>query len=56
MEKIGVCCEYKHRNYGSMLQALATVLQLEKLGYDYEIINYTRKLTPDLLIRSCQFP
>lgn len=52
MKKIGVCCEYKHRNYGSMLQALATVLQLEKLGYDYEIINYTRKLTPDLLIRS----
>ena len=51
-KKIGVCCEYKQKNYGSMLQALATVLQLEKLGYDYEIIDYSRKLTPDLLIRS----
>ncbi len=50
--KIGVCCEYEHRNYGSMLQALATVMQLEKLGYDYELIRYTRKLTPDLLARS----
>lgn len=51
-KKIGLCCEYKHHNYGSMLQAWATVLQLEKLGCDYEIINYTRKLTPDLFFRS----
>lgn len=50
--KIGVCCEYQHRNYGSMLQALATVMQLENLGCDYELIRYTRKLTPDLLARS----
>ncbi len=50
--KIGVCCEYEHRNYGSMLQALATVMQLEKLGCDYELIRYTRKLTPDLFARS----
>ena len=35
-----------------MLQTVATVLQLEKLGYDYEIIDYSRKLTLDLFFRS----
>lgn len=51
-KKIGVCCVYDHRNYGSMLQTLATLVKLDDLGYDYEIINYTRKLTPDLFLRS----
>lgn len=51
-KKIGVCACYDQKNYGSMLQVLATVIQIEELGYDYEIIRYSRKLTPDLLIRS----
>lgn len=50
--KIGVCCEYRKKNYGSMLQTLATILQLEHWGYEYEIIDYSKKLTPDLLVRS----
>lgn len=52
MGKIGVCACYNSFNYGSMLQTLATLKQLENMGYEYEIINYTKKLTLDLLIRS----
>ena len=51
-KKIGVCCVFDHRNYGSMLQTLATIEKLEQMGYDYEIIHYTKKLTLDLLLRS----
>lgn len=50
--KIGVCACYDQKNYGSMLQALATVIKIEELGYDYEIIRYSRKITTDLLLRS----
>ena len=42
-KKIGVCACYDQKNYGSMLQVLATVIQIEELGYDYEIIRYSRK-------------
>lgn len=49
---IGVCCEYDHKNYGSMLQTFATLEKLNRMGYDYEIINYSRKLTLDLLLKS----
>lgn len=52
MKKIGVCACYNSKNYGSMLQTLATERQLEKLGYSHEIIRYSRKLTPALLFRS----
>lgn len=52
MKKIGLCACYDTKNYGSMLQTLATCRQLEELGYDYEIIRYTRKATPDLILRS----
>ena len=51
-KKIGVCCVFNHRNYGSMLQTLATIEKLERMGYDYEIIHYKKKLTLDLLFRS----
>ena len=30
-------------NYGSLLQALATQVTIEKLGYECEIVNYIRK-------------
>lgn len=49
---IGVCCEYDHKNYGSMLQTFATLEKLNRMGYDYEIINYSKKLTLDLLLKS----
>lgn len=40
---IGVCLKYMANNYGSKLQALATVKALEDLGVDYELINYRKK-------------
>lgn len=52
MGKIGICACYDTLNYGSMLQTMATLKQLEMMGYEYEIINYSRKLTVDLLLRS----
>lgn len=52
MKKIGLCVCYDTKNYGSMLQALATCKQIEKLDLDYEIIKYKRKITMDLAIRS----
>lgn len=39
---IGVCIKYFHRNYGGMLQALATVKMLEKRGLEYELIQYEK--------------
>ena len=51
-KKIGVCACYDQKNYGSMLQVLATVIKIEELGYDYEIIRYSRKLTLNLFARS----
>lgn len=50
--KIGLCLAYKGVNYGMLLQAYATQKVIEKLGYETEIIDYTRigykhiRLTP----------
>lgn len=52
MKKIGVCACYNTKNYGSMLQALATGKKLQDLGYEYEFIRYTRKPTLGLIVRS----
>lgn len=52
MDKIGVCACYNTKNYGSMLQCLATGIKLQDMGYDYEFIRYTRKPTPGLIIKS----
>lgn len=40
---LGVCLDYRNKNYGSKLQALATVKALEEYGLDYEIIQYNKK-------------
>ncbi len=40
---LGVCLKYNQKNYGSKLQALATVKMFEELGVDYEIIRYNKK-------------
>ncbi|MFR3113362.1 MAG: polysaccharide pyruvyl transferase family protein [Gallintestinimicrobium sp.] len=52
MKKIGVCACYNTKNYGSMLQTLATGKILQNLGYDYEFIRYSRKPTLGLILRS----
>ena len=52
MKKIGVCACYNTKNYGSMLQSLATGKMLEKLEYPYEFIRYTRKPTAGLILKS----
>lgn len=40
---LGVCLKYTQNNYGSKLQALATVKMFERFGMDYEIIRYNKK-------------
>ena len=40
---LGVCLKYQQHNYGSKLQALATVKMFEELGVEYEIIRYNKK-------------
>ena len=40
---LGVCLKYEQRNYGSKLQALATIKMFESFGIDYEIIRYNKK-------------
>lgn len=40
---LGVCLKYTQHNYGSKLQALATIKMFEKLDIDYEIIRYDKK-------------
>ncbi|MBR3844207.1 MAG: polysaccharide pyruvyl transferase family protein [Clostridia bacterium] len=40
---LGVCLKYTQNNYGSKLQALATVKMFQQLGLEYEIIRYNKK-------------
>lgn len=42
MKNIGVVACYNNYNYGSMLQAYATLAALDKLGYNSEFINYKK--------------
>lgn len=39
---LGICLKYDQLNYGSKLQALATVSFLDALGLEYEIIRYKK--------------
>ena len=43
---IGVCLKWFHENYGGMLQAYATVSMLEQNGFEYELIQYKKSITP----------
>lgn len=52
MKKIGLAVCYDTKNFGSQLQVLATVKQIENLGYETEIIRYKKKLTPIFLMQS----
>lgn len=52
---LGLCICYYNHNYGSMLQAYATVREIEKRGIPYEIIQYKKKVdAPFLLKMSCR--
>ena len=42
---LGICLKYEQKNYGSKLQALATVKMLEELGLEYEILCYHKDAT-----------
>lgn len=48
---LGVCLKYEQTNYGSKLQALATVKLLKELGLEYEIIRYNKR-TPGFVLKS----
>lgn len=41
--KVGICACYGNRNYGSMLQALATQTAVESLGVPCEMIRYKKR-------------
>jgi len=41
---LGVCLKYEQQNYGSKLQALATVRMIEELGLHFEIIRYKKDM------------
>ena len=49
---IGVCIKYYNENYGGMLQAYATTKLLDKMGIDYELIRYKKKITLSGVIKS----
>ena len=38
-KKVGIVSCYFQHNYGSMLQAYATQMALDRLGYEYETID-----------------
>ncbi len=43
--KVGICTCYDNHNYGSMLQAYATYVKFNELGYDSEFVCYQKKLS-----------
>lgn len=49
---LGLCICYYNHNYGSMLQAYATVAEMRGRGLDYEIIGYKKKLTLVFILKN----
>ena len=52
MKKVGLAVCYDTKNFGSQLQVLATIKKIEELGYETEIIQYTKKLTPTFILQT----
>ena len=52
MNKVGLSVCYDTKNFGSQLQVLATINQIEKLGYDTEIIRYKKKISLSLIMQN----
>lgn len=46
---LGICLLYQRKNYGSKLQALATICALDQLDLEYEIIRYNKKTVKFIL-------
>ena len=44
MQKVGICACYNTKNYGSMLQCMATQIVINKMGYESEFIIYKKKV------------
>lgn len=40
LKKVGLCIVYRNHNYGGILQSYATLMKMDELGIDYEIIDY----------------
>lgn len=40
---IGICLKYEQNNYGSKLQALATLKIFQEMGLDYQLLKYGKK-------------
>lgn len=49
---IGLCICYYNNNYGSMLQAYATIQELERRGVSYDIISYKKDINLLYLIQN----
>lgn len=52
MRKVGLAVCYDTKNFGSQLQVLATIKEIENLGYNAEIIRYKKKLTPTFVLQT----
>lgn len=51
MKKIGLAVCYDTNNFGSQLQVLATIKEIENLGYNPEIIRYEKKFSPEFILQ-----
>lgn len=51
-KKVGACLEIKNNNYGSMLQSFATQKILENMNIEYDLLNYRKKYTLILILKS----
>lgn len=49
---LGLCICYYNHNFGSMLQAYATVREIERLGESYDILAYKKEKTPAFLAKN----
>lgn len=49
--RVGLCTCYTNRNYGSMLQSLATQSAIERLGHQCEMIRYKKRYSRAELVR-----
>lgn len=49
---LGLCICYYNYNYGSMLQAYATIKELEKRELSYQIIGYQKEKTIPFLVKN----
>ena len=49
---LGLCICYYNYNFGSMLQAYATMKEIERRKIDYRIIRYKKRITPLFVLKN----